>query len=246
MTLIASDCAPGLCTGPDVTIPADAEIAPHVTIYPGVVIGSGARLGQGCILGRPQEIDGRSRSPRQPPGAVTLIGACCRIGSAAVVVAGATLGDRVYIGDHALIRETAVLGDDVMVGRSCIVTHSTCLRNRVRLQADVIVGPWTTIEEDVSVGPRVTFIGDPTMGRRPPGVPQRGSTVRRGARIGTAAVVLPPVTIGYEAVVGAKSLVREDVPARTVVVGTPAVALRAVRDDELLEAWEPDGLRPVG
>jgi acetyltransferase-like isoleucine patch superfamily enzyme len=58
----------------------------------------------------------------------------------------------------------------------------------------------------------------------------------------TGAIVLPPAEIGEEAVVGAASLVREDVPARTVVAGTPARALRRVRDDELLEAWrEPPG-----
>lgn len=219
-------------------IPEDVEIAPHVTIYSGVEIGVGARLGQGCILGRPQEIDARSRSPRQPPGRATKLGAGCRVGSSTVVVAGAILGARTYVGDHALIRETAVLGDDVVIGRGCIVTHSTLVGNRVRLQADVIVGPWTVIEEDVSVGPRVTFIGDPTMGRRPAGPPDRGTCVCRGARIGTAAIIFPPVTVGSEAVIGAGSLVREDVAPRTVVVGTPAAPLRAVRDDELLTAWE--------
>ncbi|MEA2443333.1 MAG: hypothetical protein QOJ12_625, partial [Thermoleophilales bacterium] len=46
-----------------------------------------------------------------------------------------------------------------------------------------------------------------------------------------------PVVIGAEAVVGAASLVRADVPARTVVAGNPARHLRDVRDDELLERW---------
>jgi serine acetyltransferase len=119
------------------------------------------------------------------------------------------------------------------------VTHSTLVGNRARLQADVIDGPWTVIEEEVSVGPRVTFIGDPTMGRRPAGPPERGTRVCAGARIGTASIIFPPVTIGSEAVIGAASLVREDVPARTVVVGTPAVPVRSVRDDELLAAWKP-------
>jgi acetyltransferase-like isoleucine patch superfamily enzyme len=154
----------------------------------------------------------------------------CRIGSSAVIVAGATVGDRAYSGDHALIRETAVLADEAMVGRGRIVTHSTLVGNRARLQADVIVWPWTVIEDDVSVGPRVTFIGDPTMGRRPLEVPVRGIRVCRGARVGTGSIVFPPVTIGVEAVVGAASLVRDDVASRTVVVGTPAAPLRAVHD----------------
>jgi serine acetyltransferase len=100
-----------------------------------------------------------------------------------------------------------------------------------------LVGAWTTIEEDVFVGARVTFASDATMGRRDANAEWRGIVVRRGARIGTGAIVFSPVEVGEEAVVGAASLVRDDVPARTVVAGTPARHLRAVRDDELLERW---------
>ena len=62
-------------------------------------------------------------------------------------------------------------------------------------------------------------------------------TVRRAARIGTSAIVMPGVEIGEEAVVAAAAMVRAAVPARTIVVGTPARVLREVRDDELLERW---------
>jgi acetyltransferase-like isoleucine patch superfamily enzyme len=81
------------------------------------------------------------------------------------------------------------------------------------------------------------------MGRRPAGPPNRGTRVCRGARIGTAAIIFPPVTIGSEAVIGAASLVRDNVAPRTVVVGTPAVPVRAVRDDELLATWKADNDR---
>jgi acetyltransferase-like isoleucine patch superfamily enzyme len=75
------------------------------------------------------------------------------------------------------------------------------------------------------------------MGRNEFDSSSRGVVVRRGARVGTGAIIFPPAEIGEEAVVGAAALVRHDVPARTDVVGSPAVPLRSVRDDELLEAW---------
>jgi acetyltransferase-like isoleucine patch superfamily enzyme len=75
------------------------------------------------------------------------------------------------------------------------------------------------------------------MGRRDAGAESAGIRVRRASRIGTAAIIFPGVEIGAEAVVGAASLVRKDVPARTVVAGSPASVLREVRDDELLERW---------
>jgi acetyltransferase-like isoleucine patch superfamily enzyme len=62
----------------------------------------------------------------------------------------------------------------------------------------------------------------------------RGPTIRRGARIGGGAVLLPGIEIGEEAFVGAGAVVLEDVPARAVVVGNPARRIRDVPDDELL------------
>src|SRR3954465_11046938 len=54
--LVPSDRAPGLHVAPDVIVPDDAEIAPHVTIHSGVSLGEGVSLQQGAIIGRPQWI----------------------------------------------------------------------------------------------------------------------------------------------------------------------------------------------
>jgi acetyltransferase-like isoleucine patch superfamily enzyme len=62
-----------------------------------------------------------------------------------------------------------------------------------------------------------------------------GPTIRRGARVGGGAILCPAVEIGEEAFVGAGAVVTKDVPARMLVVGSPARVLRAVNDDELLE-----------
>jgi acetyltransferase-like isoleucine patch superfamily enzyme len=63
----------------------------------------------------------------------------------------------------------------------------------------------------------------------------RGATIRRAARVGGGATLLPGVEIGEEAFVGAGALVLRDVPPRKVVVGAPARVLRDVAADELLE-----------
>jgi acetyltransferase-like isoleucine patch superfamily enzyme len=62
----------------------------------------------------------------------------------------------------------------------------------------------------------------------------RGPTIRRGARVGGGAVLLPGIEIGAEAFVGAGAVVLRDVPPRAVVVGNPARRIRDVSDDELL------------
>ena len=218
-------------------IPDDAEIAPHVTIYAGVELGPRVSLEQGAIIGRPQQIHARSRTPARTGRQVTVIGEGARVGSNTVVVAGARIGARVYLSDHVLVREGATVAEDAMVGRVTVVNLGAVIGARTRIMANTIVGPSTVIEEDVLVSPRVTFIGDPTMGRRPAETAAPGVLVRRASRIGTSAILFPPVVVGEEAVVGAAALVRADVPARTVVAGAPARPLREVRGDELLENW---------
>ena len=58
--------------------------------------------------------------------------------------------------------------------------------------------------------------------------------IRRGARVGGGATLLPGIEIGEEAFVGAGAVVTRDVPPRTLVVGSPARVLRQVPDEELL------------
>jgi acetyltransferase-like isoleucine patch superfamily enzyme len=55
--------------------------------------------------------------------------------------------------------------------------------------------------------------------------------------VGAGAVLLPGIEIGEEAFVAAGSVVTRDVPARTLVMGAPAKAVREVEDAELLERW---------
>jgi acetyltransferase-like isoleucine patch superfamily enzyme len=63
----------------------------------------------------------------------------------------------------------------------------------------------------------------------------KGPTIRRGARVGGGAILLPGIEVGEEAFVGAGAVVTKDVPPRKLVVGSPAKVLRDVADDELRE-----------
>jgi acetyltransferase-like isoleucine patch superfamily enzyme len=63
----------------------------------------------------------------------------------------------------------------------------------------------------------------------------KGPTIRRGARVGGGAVLLPGIEVGEEAFVGAGAVVTKDVAPRSVVVGNPARVIRSVPDEELLD-----------
>jgi UDP-2-acetamido-3-amino-2,3-dideoxy-glucuronate N-acetyltransferase len=235
--VVASDRGPGLYIQPGVVIPADTVLAPHVTIYAAVEIGAGVSVGQGSILGRPHQRDPGSRSVPMPPTLTTRIGDGCMLGSGVVVGAGATLLAGSRMADNAAIGGGAVMEEGSMLGRGSGIGNYARIGQRTRIQNDVIIGPGSRVAADVFISPRVTLVGDPTMGRRAPVGEPSGVVLGRACRIGTAAIIVPPVEVGEEAVVAVAALVRRDVPPRTVVAGSPARVVREVREDELLEVW---------
>jgi acetyltransferase-like isoleucine patch superfamily enzyme len=187
------------------------------------------------ILGKVPRLGPQSTSPdaaRKP----TVLDADATISSHATVCVGAHIGQRAVIGDQSLIREGVRVGAQSVIGLACGVGREVSIGTRVRLQTNVQVGTGSLIEDDVFVGPLVVFANDITMGRHPSEMGPSGAVLRRGCRIGASVVLMPGVEVGEEAVVGAGAVVTRDVAPRTVVIGSPARAIRAVRPDELLKA----------
>jgi acetyltransferase-like isoleucine patch superfamily enzyme len=105
-----------------------------------------------------------------------------------------------------------------------------------KIQAHAYITAYSILEDDVFIAPCVTTTNDNYMGRTEKRLDLiKGPRIRRGARIGGAAVLLPGIEIGEEAFVGAGAIVTRDVQPRAVVVGSPARQIREVPDDELLE-----------
>ena len=160
------------------------------------------------------------------------IGGGARIRSHTVVYPGSRIGDRFQTGHGALIRESNTIGDDVSIGTHSIVEHHVEIGDRVRIHSNAFIPEYSVIEEGAWIGPSVTF----TNARYPLGrdakANLRGPVVRRGAKIGANATLLPGVVIGRDALVGAGSVVVHDVPDGAIVVGNPARIVRQVTDIE--------------
>jgi acetyltransferase-like isoleucine patch superfamily enzyme len=151
------------------------------------------------------------------------------------VSAGARASATGIVGDLASIRERCRIGADTVVGRGVCVENDTTIGARCRIQSNAYVTAYCLLEDDVFIAPCVTTTNDNFMGRterRHELV--KGATIRRGARVGGGACLLPGIEVGEEAFIGAGAVVIRDVPARTVMVGVPARALRPVPEDELL------------
>jgi acetyltransferase-like isoleucine patch superfamily enzyme len=213
----------------------EPQIHPTAIVYPGTKLGEGVKVLEHAVVGKQPALSPRSTAKREelPPAE---IGDGTIVSTGAVVFAGAKIGARVILGDQSCVRERVVVGDDVVIGRGSLVENDTTIGAMTKIQAEAYITAYSTLEEHVFIAPCVVTTNDNFMGR----TERRrqlieGPTIRRGARIGGGAVLLPGVEIGEEAFVGAGAVVTKDVQARMVVVGNPARVMRGVPEDELLE-----------
>ena len=212
-----------------------SDVAETAVIYPGTVIGEGCKILDYAVLGKQPSLSPRSTAKREPLPPLEL-GPGTIVSTGAVVFAGTRIGARVIVGDQACVRERCVVEDDVVIGRGSLVENDTTIGALTKIQAHAYITAYSTLEENVFIAPCVATTNDNFMGRterRHELV--KGPTIRRGARVGGAAVLLPGVEIGEEAFVGAGAVVLHDVPPRAVVVGSPARQIREVPAEELLE-----------
>lgn len=117
------------------------------------------------------------------------------------------------------------IGDNCMIGTFVEIQKGVTVGARSRIQSHSFICSGVTIEEDVFIGHGVMFAND----RTPSVTATLAGTwkmepilVKKGASIGSGALILPGVTIGEGALVGAGAVVTKDVPENTTVIGVPA------------------------
>jgi acetyltransferase-like isoleucine patch superfamily enzyme len=210
-----------------------AEIHPTATVYPGTVLGDNVRVLEYAVIGKQPSLGAASTAKRDPlPPAE--IGDDTVVSTGAIVFAGSIVGPRSIVGDQSCIRERVQLGENCVLGRGSLIENDTTVGAGTRIQAGAYITAYSTLEEDVFIAPCVVTTNDNYMGRTERRrTEMRGPTIRRSARIGGGAILLPGIEIGTEAFVGAGAVVTKDVPAGKLVVGTPARILRDVDPDEL-------------
>ncbi|HHV65393.1 MAG TPA: transferase [Peptococcaceae bacterium] len=217
-------------------IEAGTIIGAQTTIYPKTRIGEGTFIGSSASVGRPPRAASTSTVKNQVDLPPLNIGRNCTIGCSAVVYAGTVLGDGVFVGDGALVRERCRLGEKVVVGSGSAVENDTKIGAYTKIQTGSYITAYMEIEERVFIAPMVTTTNDNFMGRTEKRFKYiKGATIRRGARIGGGAILLPGIEVAEETFVAAGSLVTKDTPARKVLKGFPAKVSGDVPEEELLE-----------
>jgi UDP-2-acetamido-3-amino-2,3-dideoxy-glucuronate N-acetyltransferase len=133
-----------------------------------------------------------------------------------------TVGSGTKIWAFAHVLPGAVIGADCNICDGVFIENKVSIGDRVTIKCGVQIWDGITLEDDVFIGPNATFTNDlfPRSKVHLGEYPQ--TRVCSGASIGANATILPGLTIGRNAMVGAGSVVTRSVPPNAVVVGNPA------------------------
>ncbi|MCC7418324.1 MAG: N-acetyltransferase [Acidobacteria bacterium] len=146
------------------------------------------------------------------------------------------IADSVVLGANVQIHHPALvnlygctIGDDVKIGAFVEIQKGSVIGSRCKISSHSFVCEGVTIEDEVFVGHGVVFTNDPYPRAAAGGRLQTGADwavvptlVRRGASIGSGAVIRCGVTIGEHAMIGAGAVVTHDVAPHAIVAGVPA------------------------
>ena len=133
------------------------------------------------------------------------------------------IGEGTKIWHFVHIRDKAKIGKNCNIGKGVYMDTEVEIGDGVKIQNFVSIYKGVKIEDDVFIGPSVTFANDvyPRSfiwdgGKVVP------TLIKKGASIGANATILCGITVGEYSMIGAGSVVTEDVPDHGLVYGNPA------------------------
>jgi UDP-2-acetamido-3-amino-2,3-dideoxy-glucuronate N-acetyltransferase len=139
------------------------------------------------------------------------------------IVESRDIGEDTKIWHFVHVRESSKIGNNCILGKSVYIDKEAEIGNNVKIQNFVSIYKGVQIEDDVFVGPSVTFTNDLYPRSFSWGedhiVPTR---ICKGASIGANSTIVCGVTVGEYAMIGAGSVVADDVPPFALVMGNPA------------------------
>ncbi len=148
----------------------------------------------------------------------------------ALVENQAVIAEGTSIWHHAHIREKVHIGKNCIIGKGVYLDTGVKIGNRVKIQNYACVYRFCTVKNDVFIGPHAIITND----KYPRSTAASGSLkknsdwklgktlIEQGVAVGAGAIILPNLNIGRYAMIGAGSVVTQNLHPQEVVVGNPA------------------------
>lgn len=213
----------------NVEIEDNVIIHDYVVIYPNTIIKAGTEIFDHCVLGKIPTSPGITSRQLKTEYDKLVVGENCVLCPGVVLYAGSTLGHNNLLGDFCSIREECKIGNGCIISRNVSVNYNTEIGNDTKIMDNTHITGNMKIGNHVFISVLVATTNDNTMGREeynPDHV--YGAVIEDDVTIGAAANILPQVTIGRNAIVGAGAVVTKSVPANKVVMGVPAKVVKDV------------------
>lgn len=227
--------------GDNVVVGNNCQIGHHVIIHQDTVIGDNIRIDDGAVLGKLPMRAANSAVTKDQKLTGAKIASGSIIGTNVVIYRGADIGEKVLVADLATVRENVSIGERTIVGRGVAIENFCRIGRFVKLETNCYITAYSEIEDRAFVAPCVATSNDNFVGRTEKRFENfKGVIIKKGARIGVNATILPGKTIGEDALVAAGALVTKDPPPKKIFAGAPGKTLRNVPEDQLLENqnWE--------
>jgi len=229
-------------TGKNVIIEENVKIGQNCTfghnivIHEGTIIGDNVVIADNTILGKKPFRSAVSVTTTETNYESLEIGNNVKIGAGCILYCGCKIGNNCFLGDMASVREDVTIGEKTVIGKSVTIENKCTIGSYVKIETNAYITAISTIENHCFIAPMVTFSNDNYLGRTEERKKHfKGPTLKRGARIGANATILPGKTLGEDCLVAAGSVVTKDIEPGVIVAGVPAKYFGKVKEEERLE-----------
>lgn len=147
-----------------------------------------------------------------------------KIHPTAIISKSARVGKGTVVWAFSQIMDNALIGENCVIGNGVYIDRNVKIGNNVKIHNKALLYDGLIVEDNCFIGPNTCFTNDkyPSFDKRR-NLKGVSWLLKEGASIGAGVTVLPDITIGKNARVGAGSVVTKNVPDGAIVYGNPAV-----------------------
>ena len=229
----------GAYVGDKAVIGNNVKIGSHTLILSGSIIRDNCIIGSYCIIGHPpkmvlQKVDFSATSPKVKglmiKDPTTSIGESSIIRSGSTIYKNVVIGKKLRTGHNILIREHTRIGDNCVVGTQAVLDGYIEIGSKSMIQSQCYIAQSVRIGSGVFISPGCMFFDNKKIIL---GEGLNGATIEDYVRIGGSAKILPGITIGKYALIGAGSVVTRSISSKAIAYGIPAEVEGFQTDEEI-------------